>query len=103
MKNEHKHSLIIISVNQGYTEQVMQTARHAGATGGTIVKARLAVDNASEQFQGLDLQPEKQIIAILAADSIKNKVMDDVNSEFGLTSEAQGVVFSLPVDKAFKI
>jgi len=103
MKNEHKHSLIIISVNQGYTDQVMQTARQAGATGGTIIKARLAADEAAEQFQGLNLQPEKEIITILAADSIKANVMNAVNAEYGLTSEAQGVVFSIPVDMAFKI
>lgn len=103
MKNEHKHSLILISVNQGYTDQVMQTARQAGATGGTIVKARLAADEAAEQFQGLNLQPEKEVIAILAADSIKAAVMNAVNEKYGLTSEAQGVVFSLPVDMAFKI
>ena len=103
MKNEHKHSLILISVNQGYTDQVMQTARLAGAMGGTIVKARLAEEAAAEQFQGLALQPEKEIVAILAADTIKAKIMNDVNAAFGLTSEAQGVVLSLPVDKAFKI
>lgn len=103
MKNEHKHSLILISVNQGYTEQVMQVARQAGATGGTIVKARLAAEEAAEQFHGFNLQPEKEIIAILAADTIKSQVMNNVNAEFGLNSEAQGVVFSLPVDKAFKI
>ncbi|MBQ4354895.1 MAG: hypothetical protein IJC71_08385 [Clostridia bacterium] len=103
MKNEHKHSLILISVNQGYTDQVMQTARLAGAMGGTIVKARLAEEAAAEQFQGLALQPEKEIVAILAADTIKAKIMNDVNAVFGLTSEAQGVVLSLPVDKAFKI
>ena len=103
MKNEHKHSLIIVSVNQGYTDQVMQTARRAGATGGTIVKGRLAADAAAEQFHGFNLQPEKEIIAILAADTIKATVMTDVHAEFGLNSEAQGVVFSIPVDKAFKI
>ena len=27
MKNEHRHSLILIAVNQGYTDEVMQTAR----------------------------------------------------------------------------
>lgn len=103
MKNEHKHSLILISVNQGYTDQVMQTARQAGATGGTILKARLAADDAAEQFQGFGLQPEKEIISILAPDSVKTKVMNEVNAAFGLNSEAQGVVLSLPVDKAFKI
>ena len=103
MKNEHRHSLILIAVNQGYTDSVMQTARRAGATGGTIIRGRLASDDISEKFRGITLQSEKEIVAILAPDSIKERLMNDVNAEFGLRTEAQGVLCSVPVDKAFKI
>lgn len=103
MKNEHQHSLILITVNQGYTDQVMQTARKAGATGGTVVRARLAGSDPETVFQGMDLQPEREILAILAPDSIRDQVMEDVNREFGLRSEAGGILCSLPVDKAFMI
>ncbi|MBQ2726633.1 MAG: hypothetical protein IJF78_13085 [Clostridia bacterium] len=103
MKNEHKYSLILIAVNQGYTDAVMQSARQAGATGGTIIRARLASDETAEQFHGFNLQSEKEIVMILAADTIKDSIMNAVNAEFGLKSEAQGMVLSLPVDKAFKI
>lgn len=103
MNNEHKYSLVLIAVNQGYTDAVMQAARQAGATGGTIIRARLAADDAAEPFHGFNLASEKEIVAILAADTIRNAVMNTVNSEFGLKSEAQGMVLSLPVDKAFKI
>ena len=103
MKNEHQHSLILIAVNQGYTDQVMQTAKKAGATGGTIVRARLAGSDTEAVFQGMELQPEREILAILAPDRIRDQVMEDVNREFGLRSEAGGILCSLPVDKAFKI
>ena len=103
MKNEHQHSLILITVNQGYTDQVMQVAKKAGATGGTVVRARLAGSDPETVFQGMDLQPEREILAILAPDSIRDQVMEDVNREFGLRSEAGGILCSLPVDKAFKI
>jgi len=103
MKNEHKYSLVLIAVNQGYTDAVMQAARQAGATGGTIIRARLAADDAAEQFHGFNLASEKEIVVILAADTIKEALMNSINSEFGLKSEAQGMVFSLPVEKAFKI
>ena len=103
MKNEHKYSLVLIAVNQGYTDAVMQAARQAGATGGTIIRARLAADDTAEQFHGFNLSSEKEIVAILTADTIKESVMNAVNSQFGLKSEAQGMVLSLPVDKAFKI
>ena len=42
MKNEHHNNLIIISVNEGYADSVMQVAKAAGATGGTVIKGRLA-------------------------------------------------------------
>ena len=103
MKNEHQHSLILIAVNQVYTVQVMQTAKKAGATGGTIVRARLAGNDTETVFQGMELQPEREILAILAPDRIRDQVMEDVNREFGLRSEAGGILCSLPVDKAFKI
>ncbi len=103
MKNEHQHSLILITVNQGYTDQIMQTAKKAGATGGTVVRARLAGNDTDSIFQGMDLQPEREILAILAPDSIRDQVMEDVNREFGLRSEAGGILCALPVDKAFKL
>ena len=103
MKNEHRHSLILIAVNQGYTDSVMKTARKAGATGGTIIKARLDSEELSETFRGISFDSEKEILVILAPDSIKEEIMNAVNTEHGLRTEAQGMVCSLPVDKAFKI
>jgi len=103
MKDEHKCRRLLTTVKQSHTDAVMQAARQAGATGGTIIRARLAADDAAEQFHGFNLASEKEIVVILAADTIKEALMNSINSEFGLKSEAQGMVFSLPVEKAFKI
>ena len=103
MKSEYKHSLIFIAVNQGYTEQVMQTARKAGATGGTVIRSRLAGAENPEQFHGVALQAEKEIITILAADTIRDQILEDVNREYGLRTPAQGIIGALPVERAFKI
>ena len=42
MQSEFKYSLVLIAVNRGFTDSVMQTAKKAGATGGTVIKARHA-------------------------------------------------------------
>ena len=78
----------------------MQTARKAGATGGTVIRARMA---GAEQLLDPQLSEEKEIIAILAPDSVRNQIMEEVNKEYGMRSEAKGVVCSVPVDKALKI
>ena len=36
-----KMGLILVSVNQGYTDAVMETAKASGAMGGTVLRARL--------------------------------------------------------------
>ncbi|MBO5287478.1 MAG: hypothetical protein J6B34_05075 [Clostridia bacterium] len=103
MQSEYKYSLILISVNRGFTDSVMQTAKKAGATGGTVIKARLAEGQIVEAYANTKLDEEKEIITILAPDSVRNQILEDVNREFGLKTEAQGVVLAVPVDKAFKI
>ena len=47
MENSVKSSLILVTVNQGFTDVVMDTARKAGARGGTIIRARWAGDMVS--------------------------------------------------------
>ncbi|MBE6674688.1 MAG: hypothetical protein E7596_06240 [Ruminococcaceae bacterium] len=103
MHSEFDYSLILISVNRGYTDAVMQTAKRAGATGGTVIKARLAEAQEIEAYANTVLNDEKEIVTILAPNSIRNQILEDVNTEFGLKSEAQGTVLAVPVDKVFKI
>ena len=105
MKSEYKHQLIMISVNQGYTDQVMQTAKRAGATGGTILRARLAGEEKLQQFDLPDtaLEEEKEIIMILAPENKAAEIMSEVNREHGLKSEAKGIIWALPVETAYKI
>ena len=52
MSSENKHTLILISVNQCYTETVLKTARSLGARGGTILRARWSGVKALETYHG---------------------------------------------------
>lgn len=103
VKNTEKHQLILVSVNQGYTDAVMQTARQAGAMGGTVMRARLSESSMMEQFGESAVQQEREIITIFAPLGTASKIMEDVNRAHGVLSEANGIVMALPVDKAYKI
>lgn len=103
MKNEHHNNLIVISVNEGYSDDVMQVARKAGATGGTVIKGRLAD---VEQFADLgrtDVDGEREILCILAPLKTSAQIMEDVNKEFGIKSSANGIIIAIPTEKAYKI
>lgn len=98
MTAENKHSLILISVNQGYTENVLATARKLGARGGTILRARWSGDKDFEKHHGIAVQAEKEIIVIIVPNDIRNQIMDAINAQYGIKTEAGAVVCSTKVD-----
>ena len=103
VKSGQKHQLILVSVNQGYTDAVMETARSAGAMGGTVLRARLADSGMIEQIGDAEIQQERDIITIFAPEGTAAKIMEAVNREHGALSQANGMVMAIPVDKAYKI
>jgi nitrogen regulatory protein PII len=98
MSGEFSHDLIIAIINQGYSDEFMNTAREAGATGGTVISARGQAHEGAVKFFGISVQDEKEIIIILSGREKKVPIMQAVCNAHGLNSKAQGIVFSLPVD-----
>lgn len=94
----YRYDLIVASVEQGMTDQVMDAARSAGATGGTIIHARRAGVHEAEKFYGITLQKERELLAILAPRAEKTAIMKAIADSVPLEGEQGGVVFSLPVD-----
>lgn len=95
---EYSYAMIMVIANQGYSEDVMDAARSAGASGGTVIHARQAVNEETIKFWGIQIQPEREITIILAPQEEKMEIMKAVGKKCGVHSEARGVVFSLPVD-----
>ena len=103
MEQGNHHSLILVSVNQGYTDEVMDTARSAGARGGTIIRARWTGADEVEKFVGITLHAEKEVLAIVSPNKERNKIMEAIDRGHGLRTEAQAVVFSLPIEHTARL
>jgi len=100
MKGETALTLIITIMNQGYSEDLMEAAKAAGATGGTVIHARRAGDHDYLSFLGVSIQEEQEMVFIIARREEKKDIMKAINHEFSLRSEAQGITISVPVDSA---
>ena len=103
MKNEHHNNLIIISLNEGYADSVMQVARRAGATGGTVIKGRLADTAPVAELENTQIDEDRELLVILAPLKTSKQIMEDVNREFGINSKANGIITAIPTEKAYKI
>lgn len=96
-----KDSLILVSLNQGYSDEVMTVAKKYGARGGTVFKANWADAEELENLYGISLHREKEILAIVANNEIQKDIMTNIHKEFGTDKKVQALVLSLPVnDKA---
>ncbi len=96
---ERNYDLIVAIVAEGYVDEAMEAARTAGAAGGTILRARSLGNAKAEQFIGISIQEESEVLLILAQREGKLAIMNAISESAGLKTEAGGVLFSLPVDK----
>ena len=94
-----KYELVICIVNAGYSQNVMEAARAAGARGGTVLRARGTANPEAEKFFNITIQPDKEVLVILIPADIKDEVIRAIYKEAGLAQEAQGIAFSLPVSR----
>ena len=98
-----RYSMIMITVNEGFSDEVLDTAKNAGARGGTIIRGRRRGLDAPMQFWGISLQEEQEILLIIAPKELKKQIMSAVCSAHGLTSPAQGLVLALPIEDVLGI
>ena len=92
-----KYELLIVIANQGYTELIMDAARKAKASGGTVIHAKGTGSRAAEKFLGVTLVPEREMVFIVVRSDRKNAIMRSIMDDAGTDSPARSVVFSLPV------
>ena len=97
MEQQTTHELIVVITNQGYTDLVMDAARQAGATGGTVIHAKGTGADLVKKFFGVSIASEHEIIFILTRSETKKPIMKAIMAKAGIQSEAQSLVFSLPV------
>ncbi|MCL2094055.1 MAG: hypothetical protein FWH12_07660 [Treponema sp.] len=96
-------ALIYSVINRGYSEEFMHTAREAGAGGGTILTARYQDLEGTGKFFGISVQEEREIILILSGREKKAAILQAISETHGLESPAQGLIFSIPVDRAMSL
>ena len=98
MKANAKFEVIICIVNSGFSDEVMDAARKAGAKGGTVLRGRGTANPEAESLFGIAIQPEKEIVMILAKKSLKNDILHNLYNAVGLDTPGHGIAFTMPVE-----
>lgn len=94
---DFEHELIIVILNEGYSDLVMDAARAAGAGGGTVLHAKGTGGIRAEKFFSVSFADEKDMIYIIAHRDEKSAIMRSINEQAGPSTRAGAICFSLPI------
>lgn len=97
-KNKEMKALFII-INAGFSAEVIEIAREAGAKGATIMNAR-GSGKLHESFMGITIDSEREIILSLIDGDIVNDVMAKIKEKAGRNHSANSICFTMPVEKS---
>lgn len=98
MEEKSKFVLLITIADKGNVDLIMEAAKSAGATGGTVVSGKGTGTNIAKFF-GVAISEEKEMVYIVAKRDFRDAIMKAIMEKAGKDSAAHGVVFSLPVDE----
>ena len=93
-----QYQLIVAIISRGYTDAAMDAAREASARGGTVIHALGTGNKHIEQFFGISIAQERDMIFIVSTTTAKDNIMKAIVAEMGKITKTHAIVFSLPID-----
>lgn len=96
----YEYEMVICIVNAGFSGEVMDAVRDAGARGGTVIHGHGTANKEAESFFGIQIEPDKDLLMIVVKKEIKDAVLKAAYDAAGMNTAGKGVIFSLPVESA---
>ena len=97
IEGESMFKKLTVVVNRGMAEDVMDIARKAGATGGTILHGRGTGSEFTTKFFGMEIEPEKELVMIIMPSDLIDKVVNNLFYELHLDMADKGILFVEPI------
>lgn len=95
----YSYEMIVAITNEGRTDMVMNAARSAGATGGTVLHGKGTGGISEEKFLNVSIAKEKEVVLIVSKSAQKSAIMKTILQCAGPQTEAGTIVFSLPISE----
>ena len=94
--NDNDYKLVLAIVQKGFSDEVVEASRNAGASGACILQGK-GTTNEKRKFFCFDIEPEKEVVLILVESENAVPITKAIYAAVDYKSEARGLVFVLPV------
>ncbi|AGA68440.1 nitrogen regulatory protein PII [Desulfitobacterium dichloroeliminans LMG P-21439] len=95
------YNAIYTVVDRGMAEDVMEAATKAGSRGGTIINARGSGIHETNTLFSMAIEPEKEIVMILAESSTTEAIITAIRQELHIDNPGHGIIFVLDVNRTY--
>lgn len=95
------YNLIMVVVDRGKAEAVIEAATKAGSKGGTIINARGSGIHETSKLFSMEIEPEKEIVLIISEKHLTDKIASSINDELKMNEPGNGIIFIQDVNKAY--
>ncbi|MDK2780600.1 MAG: hypothetical protein PWP61_897 [Trichococcus sp.] len=97
------HQLIVTVVDKGLIDRVFENARCEEAYCGTIVAGRGSGMHENKKLFNLALEPEKEILLVLAQEQHSKKIINQIEEAGNITAPGNGILFGLNIKRVHGI
>ena len=91
--------IILASVKTDLTDDIVDAAKKAGATGATIIHARGTGIREAKTFFGLSLESQTDIIMFLLEENLVDTVLQTIGDTGQFDKPGTGIAFVVPVEQ----
>lgn len=91
---------IFTIVETGQADDVIDCAKEAGATGGTVMHARGSGVHKNEKLFNIEIEPEKEVVFILSSKDKTQEISNHLNKKFDFENPGHGILFVIDVSKS---
>ncbi|NLJ17090.1 MAG: P-II family nitrogen regulator [Clostridiales bacterium] len=100
-EEEYMYKSVFIVVDKGKGDDAVDIAVNAGAKGATIFNARGGSAAEAIKVFNIDIEPEKEVVLIVADNNLTKEIISAVNKELSIEQNGTGIVFTMNVDKVY--
>lgn len=97
--NGNQFQMIFAIVEAGRASNILEAARNVGAEGGTIILGRGSGIHEHEKIWGVPIEPEKEIIMVMAKKECVDIILDAMVNAGELNKPGKGIAFVMEVSK----
>ena len=101
-EEESMYNAIFVIVEKGNGEHVVEASNEVGGKGATIINGR-GSSNIDTKIFGIDIEPEKEVVLILADDEIADNICENIRKKLEIDEPGKGIIFVQKISKVYGI